>query len=241
MKKRTKQACAYALMALSLVILPNCAKYHGKPLQYPNNGHTLEIKNVSVTTKKLSPHETKSYFCTKYLGKKYDAIQLYINNKSTNSLVLNASNIGLSVVPTGDIYKKIKYNTTLRALLYTPLMISALFLTTVAGLGAINPACPCAYCVLLGLGFAIAVAGTTALIATTTGIDYSRARKANKIMRKDLNLKVIGKDDRVIIQPGHISNKVIFAHKNKLNPQKSFSIKLTKQDLSSYALFDCKI
>jgi len=246
MKKTTKQtvvrAAMYSLMALSLVVLPNCAKYHGKPLKYPNNGHTQEIKNVSVTTKKLSPHETKTYFDSKKLGKKYNIIQLYINNKSTHTLALNANNTSLSVVPKNDIYKKIKYNTTLREILYPCITILSV------GVGGV-------FGIVTGLAFwgykvldvfpvisiLTAFAAPIVIAGTTTATDYSRARKANKIITKDLAIKIFGKDDKLIIYPSHISNKVIFAHKNKLEPQKSFSLKLVTQDNSEYATFDCKI
>jgi len=116
MMKICRQTSTYSLgatllLTTSLLILPNCARYSPTQIPHPA-GQRQEENEVQVVTKKLSKDECQTCFDSKYLRTKYDAIQIYVKNKSTTPVVLSAANIDLPIQSSRNVSNKIRKHRT---------------------------------------------------------------------------------------------------------------------------------
>jgi len=107
-----------ALIALCCVMLPNCAKYSPTQTPYPA-GEKQEKKDIHMQSRKLSQSECEACFDSKKLAKQYDAIQIYVKNKSTTPVLLSSGNIGLPLTSSQTVCKKIYRNTLGRVAAYS--------------------------------------------------------------------------------------------------------------------------
>lgn len=104
-----KSLASSALLLLALATLPHCAKYQPSPLNAPYNRNTTN--NVEAGARELTQGEFKQYFDSKLSQSSYAPVQLYINNNTDKPLLLDSSNINLSLLSTHDVAKKLHRNT----------------------------------------------------------------------------------------------------------------------------------
>jgi hypothetical protein len=102
------------LTIAAILVLPHCAKYKPTELPHPAGQHQ-ESNGVSVIARKLTSSECANCFDSKSLAKKFDALQVYVQNKSDESVVLSSTNISLPIASKKDISYKIYRNTIGRA------------------------------------------------------------------------------------------------------------------------------
>ena len=186
----------------SLIILAGCAKYKPSPTPFPT-GKKQELNNIKVVTRKISPQEVKICFDSTNLAKKYDAVQVYIKNNSTKSIILNSQNISLPILSAKEVCKPAYRCTGLRAGSYG---IVAMLL------------CP----------FWIPAI-----------IDGLKSSKANAEIDRDVQTKVLSKNDNVIIKPHNHINKITFIPKGQATNE--FSIKLVDKNLKTANKFVCNV
>jgi hypothetical protein len=107
----------FLMTIATILVLPNCAKYRPTALPHPA-GERQQSNGVTVITRKLTSQECRNSFDSKFLSKKYDAIQIYIQNKSNENVVLSSTNITLPIASKKDVCRKIYRNTAGRVASY---------------------------------------------------------------------------------------------------------------------------
>jgi len=103
---------------LVLFILPNCSKYEQKKLGLPKirierqrDVAVSKKGGVLVARKTLSEKECRQMFNKRRIRVRgYEAIQLYIKNKSNNTYILDPSLITLPLEPVTNVARKLHRN-----------------------------------------------------------------------------------------------------------------------------------
>jgi hypothetical protein len=99
------------LCCVGVLLLTGCAKYRPKPLNMPQN--TVQEKNgLLVQASLMSTEESREVFGNRSpQSKGFLPIQLAITNKTPQAYQLDASHIGLELVPADHVARQISFNT----------------------------------------------------------------------------------------------------------------------------------
>jgi hypothetical protein len=114
--KQVRAFQKFSLIGITIGILVTaggCAKYKQASLTKPI-GDTVEKNKVHACAQELSNTDCRRYF-SRNIGKKgYQAVQLCIENKSTNTVVLDASTINLPIENKDHVASRLHIDATPR-------------------------------------------------------------------------------------------------------------------------------
>lgn len=245
MLRRLTSCILFLFIILSLA---GCAKYKSERLVRPSEGFVQDVNNVKVITKKLTKGDCDRYFCSHAATKKYEPIQIYIENNGTQLLVFDSKNISLPIENKKVLYNLMSKGIASRYVLYTTgtvlASVSAFLCGAVLAAEAISVFCV-PYCCPESSGLfcaesaALASAASIIAVPIIGAFDISAATKYNKNLYKDLNEKLICNDDSFTIPINGYINRVMFI--NKKNFKEEFFISVIGKNGNPIARFDCKI
>ena len=237
-----KKIVSLALCAGVLILSSGCSKYNTHNLFVPS-GAAQESNDLVLITKKLSRDECKAYFSSKSLSKKYDPIQIYIENRGNQTVKLSANNIDLPIEKSRVIYKKISSNTALKIFGYCTLTVGLLSLSALSLLtGALcSPLFGGPITLTTKVLFGVSAVSCGAAMGTAVAgpVDGVKSRSANQKLKDDIHYKILGHGESIVIKPHQAINKVIFVKKRYSKNQ--FLLKLLNSNNEPAAEFNCHI
>jgi hypothetical protein len=179
--------------------------------------------------------------------KKYEPIQIYLENNSTQLLVLDSKNISLPIENKKVLYNLMSKGIAGRSALYAVGTIPAVAVAFLCGgvLGSVALAVFCGHagCPECG-GMRFALSGLCASAVSIIAIpiigafDVSAAHTYNKNLYRDLSEKLLCTGDSLNIPIHTAINRVMFIQKK--HAKNLFAISVIGLNGNTIARFDCK-